>query len=272
VWGDNQFVAVQSPEAYTYYSVVVNRWTYCGLTTNYSIRCWSVGTTASTAVTDQSGNVIYDFMDVAIGTAQTCGIRSDASVWCWGSNNYGESGFAGSGTSYASPATTFTTNDAVSIATGGYFTCVLRKNSEVWCWGLNSSGQLGQSPFSVASSVPAYQIQNWTDVRAISTNCDAEHICAVRQDGGVNTLWCWGSNTYGELGAGANPSPGLTPTVTSSSTPANTPTASLTPSTSPPGGVTLSSTPANSPTSSQSSSFKPGYYQYVPQYVSIPVM
>ncbi|MEZ5457730.1 MAG: RCC1 domain-containing protein [Lysobacteraceae bacterium] len=34
-------------------------------------------------------------------------------------------------------------NDVQQVAAGGYHTCALMNSSEVFCWGLNASGQLG---------------------------------------------------------------------------------------------------------------------------------
>jgi alpha-tubulin suppressor-like RCC1 family protein len=34
-------------------------------------------------------------------------------------------------------------SDAIDLATGAKHTCVLRANGEVWCWGNNDHGQLG---------------------------------------------------------------------------------------------------------------------------------
>jgi alpha-tubulin suppressor-like RCC1 family protein len=71
------------------------------------------------------------------------------------------------------------------------------------CWGLGTSGQLGNGAKS-SSSVPV-TVTGLNDAIAIAVG--GGFTCAVRQGGGV---MCWGSNTYGQLGNG---------TTTSSATP-----------------------------------------------------
>jgi alpha-tubulin suppressor-like RCC1 family protein/fibronectin type 3 domain-containing protein len=278
-----QYWAIQGSESNTYVTIVLGMEHGCGLMANNTVRCWGYSpygqagnfnnvNVTSTLITDANSNVISDFVDIGAGYFHSCGIRSDGSVWCWGSSNSGELGSTSANTDVAVPATAFTTNDALSITCGQLFTCVLRRNGQVWCWGANSAGQLGQPYSSVQSSTTAYQIQNWSDVQVVTTNTESSHICVIRQDGGVNSLWCWGSNKYGELGAGSSPTPGFTTSVTPSVSPSNTPASSVTPSASPAGGVTPSPTPSHSPASSSSSSPIPGNYEFTPQYVSVPVM
>jgi fibronectin type 3 domain-containing protein len=274
-----QYWAVQGSESYTYLKVGAGFSHSCGLTTNYTIRCWGGGAygqagnynainTASKVITDANFNIITDFMDISVGYYHNCAIRSDGSVWCWGDNTYlalGRSSPANS--AVALPVSTFTTNDALSLTTGNSFTCVLRKNGQVWCWGSNQQGELGL-PSSLWASMKLYQIQNWTDARAVVSNSDSTYACALRQDDSTNSLWCWGSNTYSQLGAGSNPTPGFTPSISSTGTPSNSVTPSATPLSG--GSPTSTSSVAPSVTSSVTS---PQYdYQYVPQYVNLPVM
>ncbi|MBI5587339.1 MAG: RCC1 repeat-containing protein, partial [Deltaproteobacteria bacterium] len=61
------------------------------------------------------------------------------------------------------------------------------------CWGLNSSGQLGNS-----SSINAYKPVAVTGVStAAQAAAGGRHSCALLSDG---TLKCWGLNIFGQLG------------------------------------------------------------------------
>ena len=71
----------------------------------------------------------------------------------------------------------------------GVHTCAL------WCWGGNSSGDLGTGNTSDTST--PVQAGTGTSWAAVSASLD--YTCAVRTD---RTLWCWGYNFYGQLGNG----------------------------------------------------------------------
>lgn len=97
-------------------------------------------------------------------------------------------------TASGGPAPSPTENDVFTVAAGGWFTCA-DSLGDVSCWGLNSSGQLGDgttdsrySPVSVELPGPA---------SALGTG--REHTCASLDDG---ETYCWGYNTFGQLGTG----------------------------------------------------------------------
>src|SRR5690348_8593667 len=71
-----------------------------------------------------------------------------------------------------------------------------KTNGTLWCWGSNSSGQLG-SPAGAVSPVPL-QVLGLTDT-VTEVSAGGAHTCAIETD---RTLWCWGSNTYGPIGNG----------------------------------------------------------------------
>jgi alpha-tubulin suppressor-like RCC1 family protein len=88
----------------------------------------------------------------------------------------------------------------VEVAAGGEHSCVLVE-SEVWCWGANTDGQLGDGttndqtkPVPVQGLPPATQI-------AVGHN----HTCALAE----GDVWCWGAGTSGELGDGSSTSSSL---------------------------------------------------------------
>ena len=91
----------------------------------------------------------------------------------------------------AAPATTWAT------LTAGYrHTCGVSTDGTAWCWGSNSSGQLGNgTPFDSAFPVQVGTAATWATLAA-----GDHHTCGVRTDG---TAWCWGANNTGQLGIGS---------------------------------------------------------------------
>lgn len=83
------------------------------------------------------------------------------------------------------------------LGAGESFQCAVRAG-EVWCWGKNDQGQLGDgqggSPDSVAEA--SVQVVGLSAVQSLSTG--QAHACALA-DGAV---WCWGNNDNAQLGEG----------------------------------------------------------------------
>ena len=135
---------------------------------------------------------------ITAGTYHTCATRTDGTLWCWGWNHSGQLGL-GSHTGQDLPRQVITPARGgwVSVAAGYGHTCATRISGTLWCWGDNTSGDLGLGsqdeqdlPQQVTAPVPG----GWASVTAGNA-----HTCATRADG---TLWCWGNNQFGELGTG----------------------------------------------------------------------
>ena len=89
------------------------------------------------------------------------------------------------------------------LAAGWYHTCRVSNTGAAYCWGEGSSGQLGngastRSPVQVAVSMSGMQGRVFASVSAGSY-----HSCGLTRDG---TVYCWGSNDFGELGDGTTTS------------------------------------------------------------------
>jgi hypothetical protein len=86
------------------------------------------------------------------------------------------------------------------ISAGYYHTCAIADNDQVYCWGLNDYGQLGDGT-TENRHVPT-QIgtdSNWRSVAVGDGALLGRHTFAIRTDG---TLWAWGRNNIGNLGIG----------------------------------------------------------------------
>src|SRR5262245_45882793 len=88
---------------------------------------------------------------------------------------------------------------ATLVAGGQHFSCAVRPDSTVACWGRNHKGQLGNGT-TISSSTPV-TVVGLSNVVAIAAG--RFHACAVLADGTAN---CWGQNFSGQLGNGTNDS------------------------------------------------------------------
>ncbi|MCP3100226.1 hypothetical protein LZ198_15255 [Myxococcus sp. K15C18031901] len=82
------------------------------------------------------------------------------------------------------------------VARGGDFTCALRRDGTLWCWGANASGQLGAG--DVAPHPGPVRVSTLPR-EVVSVAAGTSHACAALRDG---SLWCWGRSEYGALGLG----------------------------------------------------------------------
>lgn len=138
---------------------------------------------------------------VFAGPRETCA-RRDGDVTCFGGT------FATDPVARAEPEL----RDAVHIAIGWSYLCVIRRDHRVACRGHNGSGQLGLGP-DVEATDELRIVPGLEDIVALAV--DQSHSCAVTAAG---EAWCWGGNRFGEAGDGSvdatapwRPSSGTTP-------------------------------------------------------------
>ncbi len=162
-----------------------------------------IGTTndARTPYTTQISNVTA----IAAGGSHSLALKSDGTIWGWGANAGGQLG-DGTNTDATSPVQVkgFFLVRAVGIAAGESHSLAVDGNGEVWAWGQNDFGQLGDSTIvSRSTPVKVKQLNNVIQVAA-----GANHSLALKNDGSV---WAWGDQRHLQLGDGAVISPRLTP-------------------------------------------------------------
>ena len=141
-------------------------------------------------------------------TYHTCAVKTDGSLWCWGYNWCGQLG-DGTKTDRSTPVmVTGFSSGVASVSARGSFTCAVKTDGSLWCWGENYYGQLGDG--TITQRLTPVMVTGFSSgVAAVATG--GEHTCAVKTDG---SLWCWGWNQFGQLGDG---------TKTDRSTPAVSP-------------------------------------------------
>ena len=176
----------------------------CAEKTGGTVWCWGVnssgqlgdGTTTDRPVPVQVSGHATDWATVTAGGDHTCAEKTGGTVWCWGDNGNGE---LGNGTTTNSPVPVQVSGHATDWATvtaGQDYTCAEKTGGTVWCWGVNSSGQLGDGT-TTDRPVPVQVSGHATDWATVTANW--AHTCAIKTD---HTMWCWGDNGFGQLGDG----------------------------------------------------------------------
>ena len=210
----------------TFRQVSGGKYHTCGITLAGVGYCWGqnldgrLGTgdlTPSSSPKQLATSVTFD--SISSGVIHSCGLSRSGLVYCWGFNQEGEVGAA------------IPPNDSItvksprpvsgqafrSVSTGGLHACAIEQNTRTaWCWGFNRSGQLGHGTvdFGTLGNTAVYPPLGGTvfyvgTPEAVTMPASAptfkaiasgyRHTCALGDDGAA---YCWGENTYGQLGDG----------------------------------------------------------------------
>jgi alpha-tubulin suppressor-like RCC1 family protein len=163
--GDKDWVAVAAGRTFT-----------VGLKSNGSVWAWGFngwgqladGTYAShfspALITGAGGDT--DWIAVACGESFAAGLKSDGTLWVWGCGTSGQlgDGTTGGANSPEQVTTGSSASDWSSVACGATHTLATRSDGDLWAWGGDGSGQVGDG-----SSVPRqspYQAVALSDIWA----------------------------------------------------------------------------------------------------------
>ena len=183
----------------------------CGASPTGAAYCWGdnsmgqLGTgdgasnrVAPVAVPALTGEVVEGF---GMGFTHGCAVTTAGDAWCWGDNWAGQ---VGDGTFDTRMAPVKVDRPAgaefVDVGAGAIHTCALAAAGDVWCWGDNSLGQLGNGDASSAASAVPVRVDAPTGVTFSALSVGGLHTCALTASGAA---WCWGANDSGQLGDGS---------------------------------------------------------------------
>jgi alpha-tubulin suppressor-like RCC1 family protein len=159
---------------------------------------------ATTPQADASAATTLAFWQVSAGHDHTCGLTTDYRAYCWGVNLGGELG-DGTTTGRRQPVAVATALRFRQISAGNSRTCGVTTNYRVYCWGNNIFGTLGDGTDQTRPTpVPVTGGHQFRSVRLGSY-----HTCA--QSYPDNRAYCWGDNSWGQLGTGEVSNPRMTP-------------------------------------------------------------
>lgn len=129
----------------------------------------------------------------------TCAIKSDSTVKCIGY-------------AYSSASLESFLNVNVQTSKSSFVenrNCSINSSGSLLCWGYDNNGELGRGTTGVTSYVQQAPNGLTGAFEKVSTSYSA---CAIKNDG---ALYCWGNNTYGQLGLNNLTTPYTTPQLIS---------------------------------------------------------
>lgn len=145
---------------------------------------------------------------IAAGAYHSLALGEDGSVWAWGHNTQQQVGSVQSeqvqgldGEILALRNTRpvqIVKSGATAIAAGGNFSLYIDVQGELYAWGENSKGQLGDGTTeSRGTPAPVAGIHQISAVAA-----GTEHVLAISRSSGYPQLYVWGNDALGQLGLG----------------------------------------------------------------------
>jgi alpha-tubulin suppressor-like RCC1 family protein len=165
---------------------------------------------------------VFDSTSLVSGNAHSCVLTTLGAAYCWGNNAFGQLG-------NNAPLVNSMTSTPVAVAgglaftqltAGAFHTCGLA-GGVAYCWGRNSSGQLGDGNVAGAVNNPVV-VGGGLTFRNLSAGelftCGVVNVGAAGAGttSGRGDIYCWGDNEYGQLGItnnfGLNNMPVLVPT------------------------------------------------------------
>lgn len=187
---------------------IVNRSLAAGQVTFDGLVVTKPGTYAL-AARDASGNamatsasfrVATTLTQVSTGGQHSCAIGPNG-TWCWGGDQFGQLGDGHPGSFADSvPALVLGAPVLAQVSAGGNHSCGVTAAREAWCWGADASGELGDGVPVSGGLVVKVAGSGAGALQFTQLSAGAAHTCAITT---TSAVYCWGSNTSGQLGDGS---------------------------------------------------------------------
>ncbi|WP_332461038.1 MULTISPECIES: InlB B-repeat-containing protein [Bifidobacterium] len=159
----------------------------------------------------------FTYLQVSAGGSHSLALGSDGNVYAWGNNSNGQLG-DGTTSSYQTAPVRVKTPDRstypdlpadftyLQVSAGYYHSLALGSDGNVYAWGYNGDGQLGDgtttdrhAPVRVKTPDRSTYPDLPADFTYLQVSAGGSHSLALGSDGNV---YAWGYNYYGQLGDG----------------------------------------------------------------------
>jgi alpha-tubulin suppressor-like RCC1 family protein len=184
----------------------------CGLRSTGEVLCWGAnalgqladGTIVDHYTPDPVLGLPAGVVDIAVGDTHACAPTDAGGMFCWGSNGFGQlgAGVAGGNALRPTPVLARRSGPALDgvqqIAAGNGFSCAIRTDGQLFCWGSNASRALGTGGTNVAEPT---LVRDAGTVASVATHPNGSLVCARRVD---QSVACWGTGPIGDGSASAS--------------------------------------------------------------------
>jgi alpha-tubulin suppressor-like RCC1 family protein len=220
-WGDNTFgengvgiaggggaTPTQVAGSISFTSIAAGNQHVCGIGTGSQPFCWGndnfgqLGDTgivsSTTPIPVDSAGVQMTLTGATAGFEHTCAIKSGGAAYCWGNNQAGQLGIGSSdGNTHSTPVEVSGGLAFASLTAGLIHTCGLTSGGTAYCWGDNSTGELGTGSVGGFQAAP---VAVGGGLTFTELSAGSGFTCGVSS----GAVYCWGSNSDGQIGEGAS--------------------------------------------------------------------
>ena len=179
---------------------------YCAaITKNGDLYTWGndFGFTLGNGISAYDNNykpykIMSDVVKVAIYSSHNAAIKANGDLYMWGYNTNGQ---LGNGTTDIQDAPVKVLSDVKDVllmggSSCGQYTAAIKNNGDLYMWGKNSEGQLGNG----TTTNQLKPVKVLSKVVSVHAETNAAYVAAITQDG---SLYMWGENNKGQLGNGS---------------------------------------------------------------------
>ncbi len=179
----------------------------CAITSG-GLYCWGDNAAGQVGTGTQGGTyntpqAVTGFMPgrLALGDDHSCALSAGGQVYCWGNNTDGAVAQSPIGGNFPAPTAVVSLTDTYAdISSGVGFSCARSGFSEVYCWGRNDVGQLGDGAALPGASSEFPQPVSPVNGSYFVAGGD-RYSCSVRTSvTNVNVVECWGADDKLQLG------------------------------------------------------------------------
>ncbi len=206
--GDNSVISRRTPVSIqgskkTFSSITIGAKHTIAIDNNYVLWGWGynfygqlgVNSTVSRRTPVSIQGAKKTFCQIKSGNNHTVGIDKNGQIWGWGYNFYGQLGVNSTASDRCTPVSIQGAKKTFcQITAGRNHTIGIDKNGQVWGWGRNGYGQLGDN--SITSRLTPISLLG-AKKTFCKINSGADQTIGIDKNGQV---WSWGINLLGALG------------------------------------------------------------------------
>lgn len=174
---------------------------FCGM------RCGGVLVTPSGSTDAPATEAAHTFIDVFTTYGTTCGLTNQNQLYCWGLNLGTFDTSVAANLAVTAPVLISAVPDSLQLFGASQVICgASASGTERWCFGNSANGSMGTGAsgtvsYSAASFFGSSFLTDFGGTAAIYSG-DQDSMCAIRTSD--QAAYCWGDNTYGQVGNGTS--------------------------------------------------------------------